>query len=144
MATTTKTRAIDVQKVLSGAVKLEVKLLNAGVESVQVYLNQATRFSALAAETLQAVQDDKATLADTALKFSDFGRQSLQAYTELSQRLGKSYYDEVDRLVDSALKNNKTENAEDTGSGGKVDSVDKVETRPPVKVTAVKRAARRR
>ncbi len=144
MATTTKTKAIDVQKVLGGAVKLEVKLLNAGVESVQVYINQASRFSALASETLQAVQDDKATLADTARKFSEFGRQSLQAYAELSQRLGKTYYDEVDRLVDSALKPDKTENTVSTGGGGKVDSVYKVDTRPPVKVAAAKRAARRR
>jgi hypothetical protein len=135
----TRSASIDVQKVLTGAAKLEVKLLGAGVESLQVYINQASRFSALAPETLQAVQDDKATLADTARKFSDFGRQSLLAYAELSQRLGKSYYDEIDRLVDSALKNDKTE------TEGKVEPSDnKLDTRPPVKVTTVKRAARRR
>lgn len=98
----TRTQSIDLQKVLSGAARLEVKLLNAGVEAMQVYINQASRFSSLAAETLQAVQDDKATLAETARKLSDFGRQSVNAYADLALRLGTSYYDEFDRLASQA------------------------------------------
>jgi len=97
----TRTKSIDLQKVLSGAARLEVKLLNAGVEALQVYINQASKLSALAAETLQAVQDDKASVADTVRKLSDFGRQNVQAYAELAQRLGASYYDEFDRLAGS-------------------------------------------
>ena len=104
MATRSSTRPIDVQKLVSGALKLEVKLLNAGVDTMRVYLNQAARFSNLASETLQAVQDDKATLAGTARKLTDFGRQNVQTFAELSQRLGASYYDELDRLADGALK----------------------------------------
>ncbi|MBB2484726.1 hypothetical protein H5407_05745 [Mitsuaria sp. WAJ17] len=99
-----RTPSIDLQKVLSGAARLEVKLLNAGVEALQVYINQASRFSSLAAETLQAVQEDKATLADTARKLSDFGRQSAHAYADLAQRLSASYYDEFDRLANSGQK----------------------------------------
>ena len=96
--------SIDVQKLVSGAAKLELKLLNAGVEAMQVYINQAARLSKLAGDTLQGIQDDKATLADTARKLTEFGRQNLQAYADLSQRLGASYYNELDRLAGSALK----------------------------------------
>lgn len=104
MSTRTPTRSIDVQKLVNGALKLEVKLLNASVDTMRVYLNQAARFSNLASETLQAVQDDKATLAGTAKKLTDFGRQNVQTFAELSQRLGASYYDELDRLAGGALK----------------------------------------
>jgi len=104
MSTRTPTRSIDVQKLVNGALKLEVKLLNASVDTMRVYLNQAARFSNLASETLQAVQDDKATLAGTANKLTDFGRQNVQTFAELSQRLGASYYDELDRLANGALK----------------------------------------
>lgn len=100
----TRTPSIDLQKVLSGAARLEVKLLNAGVEALQVYINQAARFSSLAAETLQEVQDNKATLSATARKLSDFGRQSTHAYADLAQRLSASYYDEFDRLAHSREK----------------------------------------
>ena len=104
MSTRTPTRSIDVQKLVNGALKLEVKLLNASVDTMRVYLNQAARFSNLASETLQAVQDDKATLAGTAKKLTEFGRQNVQTFAELSQRLGASYYDELDRLANGALK----------------------------------------
>jgi hypothetical protein len=104
MSSRTPTRSIDVQKLVNGALKLEVKLLNASVDTMRVYLNQAARFSNLASETLQAVQDDKATLAGTAKKLTDFGRQNVQTFAELSQRLGASYYDELDRLANGALK----------------------------------------
>jgi hypothetical protein len=104
MASHAPTKSIDVQKLVSGAIKLEVQWLNAGVDAVRVYLNQAARLSNLASETLHAVQDDKATLAGTARKLTDFGRESAHSYVELSQRLSKSYYDELDRLANSALR----------------------------------------
>jgi hypothetical protein len=105
MATQSSSTSIDVQKLLSGAAKLELKLLNAGVETMQVYINQASRFSSLASETLQAIQDDKATLSDTARKLTAFGRQNAQAFADLSQKLNASYYDELERiLADKVLK----------------------------------------
>ena len=97
----TRTKSIDIQKLVSDAATLEIKLLNAGVEAMQVYIKQASRFSELTAQTLQEVQDDKATLAQTARKVSTFGRESLQAYADLAQRLGTRYYDELDRLADT-------------------------------------------
>lgn len=106
MATESSNKSIDVQKLLSGAAKIEIKLINAGVEAMQVSINQAARFSSLAADTLQALQDDKATLADTARKLTEFGRQNVQAYAALSQKLGASYYDELDKLADSAFRKN--------------------------------------
>lgn len=103
MASHATAKPLDVQKLVSGAAKLELKLLNAGVDALQVYINQAARLSSLASETLQAIQDDKATLAETTSKLTDFGRQSLQAYAELTQRLGTSYFKEIDRLAGSSL-----------------------------------------
>lgn len=104
MATRSSSSSIDVQNLLSGAAKLELKLLNAGVEAMQVYITQASRLSSLASETLQAIQDDKATLSETARKLTAFGRQSAQALADLSQKLGTSYYDELDRMAESILK----------------------------------------
>jgi hypothetical protein len=104
MASQESSKSIDVQKLLTGAAKIELKLIQSGVEALQVYMNQASRFSNLAGDTLQAVQDDKATLADTARKLTDFGRQSVKAYVELAQKMGAAYYDELDRLAGKALK----------------------------------------
>lgn len=104
MATRDSSKAIDVQKLVSGAAKLELKLLNAGVEALQVYINQAGRLSSLAGDTLREIQDDKATLADTARKLTDFGRQNVKVYAELAQRLGASFYNELDQLAGSTLK----------------------------------------
>ena len=104
MSTRSLSKAIDVQRLVTGAAKLEVKLLNAGVETMQVYFNQAARFSTLATETLAAIQDERATLSDTARKFTEFGRQNAQVFSELTQRLSASYFDELDRLAGSTLK----------------------------------------
>jgi hypothetical protein len=104
MASRASSNSIDVQKLVSGAAKLELKLLNAGIEAMQVYINQAGRLSNLASDTLRAIQDDKATLADTARKLTEFGRQNVKAYADLSQRLGASYYNELDLLAGSALQ----------------------------------------
>ena len=104
----TRTTSIGVQNLVSGAAKLEIKFLNAGVEAMQVYINQASRFSELAAETLRAMQDDKATLADTARKVTAFGRESLRAYADLAQRLGARYYDELDRLAADERQSRRT------------------------------------
>jgi hypothetical protein len=104
MATRSSSSSLDVQKLLGGAVKLELKLLNAGVETIQVYINQASRLSSLASETLQAIQDDKASLSETARKLTAFGRQNAQAFADLSQKLSASYYGELDRIADNVLK----------------------------------------
>lgn len=75
-------------------------------------------------------------MADTAHKLTEFGRQNVQAYAELSQRLGTSYYNELDRFAASALKAK--------AAAAKVETV----VRPPRKVAAkaarsAKRAAPR-
>jgi hypothetical protein len=93
--------SIDVQKLVSGAARLELRLLAASVEAMQVYLRQAARFSDLAAETLQDVQEDKATLAETARKVSAFGRDSAQAYSDLAQRLGTRFFDSIDKVAEA-------------------------------------------
>lgn len=138
MVSRASSNSIDVQKVVSGAAKLELKLLNASVEAMQVYLNQAGRLSNLAGDTLQAIQDDKATLADTARKLTEFGRQNVKAYADLSQRLGALYYDELDRLAGSALKPEKPA----VGLGAKVASGAKVAAKTRTARPAKRKVAR--
>lgn len=99
MATQSKSNVVEVQKLIAGAARLELKFLNAGVEAMQVYIDQASRLSSLASETLQAMQDDKATLSGTAHKLTEFGRQNAQAFSNLAQRLSASYFDEIDRMA---------------------------------------------
>lgn len=103
MVTRTSSSLIDIQQLVGGAIKYEVKILNAGVDAMRVYLNQAARFSNLASDALREVQDDKASLSGTARKLTEFGRQNAHAFAELSERLSTSYYDELDRLAKSSL-----------------------------------------
>ena len=100
----TSSEPLDVQKLLVGAGKLEISLLSAGIETMQVYINEALRFTELASEVLNAAQDDKASLADTARKVKSFGQQSLRTYADLAQRLSTRYYDELDRIADGNPK----------------------------------------
>lgn len=100
----TRSKPLDVQTLLMGAAKLEVSLLSAGIETMQAYMNQASRFSELAVELLKAAQDDKASVADTAHKLDAFGRQSLRTYADLAQRLSSRYYDELDRMAEGNVK----------------------------------------
>lgn len=100
----TRSEPLDVQKLLVGAGKLEISLLSAGIETMQVYINEASRFTELAAEVLKAAQDDKASLAETARKVKSFGQQSLRTYADLAQRLSARYYDELDRIADGNPK----------------------------------------
>lgn len=109
MATNASSNSIDLGKLVSAAAKLEVQLVSAGVESAQLWINQAARLSSIASDTLKAVQDDKASLADTARRLTEFGRQNTQAYSDLSIRLSKTYYDELDKLASNALSNTKSE-----------------------------------
>jgi uncharacterized phage infection (PIP) family protein YhgE len=113
MATQSSSTAFDLQKLIGGAAKLELKLLSAGLEAMQTYMNQASRFSSLAGETVKAMQDDKTTLSDAARKFTAFGRQNTQVFVELSQKLSSSYFEELDRLAES-LKSARTNEAAST------------------------------
>ena len=99
MATPTSSKAIDLQKVITGAAKLELKALLAWVEYVQVWINQAARFSNIASDTLQEIQDDKGSLSVTAHRLTEFGKQNAAVFSDLSSRLSKSFYDELGRLT---------------------------------------------
>ena len=99
MATQSSLKSIDLQKVISGAAELEVKALLAGVEYLQVWISQAGRLAGIASDTLQAIQHDKGTLADTARRLTEFGKQNADVFSELSRRMSRSYYNELDRLA---------------------------------------------
>jgi hypothetical protein len=145
----TNSEPLDVQKLLVGAGKLEISLLSAGIETMQVYLNEASRFTELAAEVLKAAQDDKASLAETARKVKSFGQQSLRTYADLAQRLSTRYYEGLDRIADGTQKRDV-----DTTSAPRSATTKRTASRKravPAKRTAstkgaapAKRAARRR
>ncbi len=98
MATRTSSR-IDLQKVVSGAAELEVKALLAGVEYLQVWIGQAAKLASIANDTLQAIRNDKASLADTARRLTEFGKQNAEVFGDLSSRMSRSYYNELGRLA---------------------------------------------
>jgi hypothetical protein len=124
VATRSASNAIDVQKAVSGAVSLELKLFNAGVEAMQVYVNQAARFSTIAGDTLKAIQDDKASMSDAVRNITAFARQNAQAFADLSHKLSTSYYDELDRMAQGILKS-----ADNAGSDTKPVSAPANQTR---------------
>ncbi|HWZ71702.1 MAG TPA: hypothetical protein VN326_09535 [Casimicrobiaceae bacterium] len=99
MASLSSSNTIDLQKLITGAAKLELKALHAAVECVQVWVHQAAKLSNIAGDTLQAVQDDKGSLSDTVRRLTEFGKQNADVFGDLSSRLSKSYYEEVGRLV---------------------------------------------
>ena len=99
MATQSASKVIDLQNVITGAAKLELKALAAGVECLQVWINQAAKLSNIASDTLQAIQDDKGSLSETARRLTEFGKQNAEVFGDLSSRLSKSYYDELGRLT---------------------------------------------
>jgi hypothetical protein len=99
MVTQSSSKTIDLQKIFTGAAKLELKALHAGVECLQVWINQAAKLSNIASDTLQAIQDDKGSLSETARRLTEFGKQNTDVVRDLSSRLSKSYYDELGRLT---------------------------------------------
>ena len=99
MASQSSSKSIDLQKIITGAAKLELKALHAGVECVQVWVNQAAKLSNIANDTLQAIQDDKGSLPDTVRRLTEFGKQNADVFGDLSSRLSKSYYEELGRLA---------------------------------------------
>jgi hypothetical protein len=98
MASRSSLKSIDLQELITEAARLELKTLNAGVEFWQVWINQAAKLSNVASDTLQAIQDDKASVFDTAGRLSEFGKENANVFGELSSRLSKSYFEELDRL----------------------------------------------
>jgi uncharacterized protein YoxC len=99
MATQTSAKGIDLQKIISGAAELEVKALLAGVEYLQVWLGQAAKLATIANDTLQDIQNEKASLAGTARKLTDFGKQNTEVFADLSTQMSKRYYGELERLA---------------------------------------------
>ena len=99
MANRSSTNSIDVQELITEVAKVELKALNSGIECWQAWINQVAKLSNIAADTLQAIQDDKASLSDTARRLTDFGKENTDVLRDLSSRLSKRYFDELDRLT---------------------------------------------
>lgn len=99
MANRSSFGGIDLQELVTEAAKLELKALHAGVECWQVWINQVAKFSNIANDTLQAIEEDKASASDAARRFTKFGKENAEVLTALSSRLSKSYFEEIDRLT---------------------------------------------
>lgn len=108
MVTKSAAKSLDVQKLVTSTAKLEVKLLSAGVDTMQVWANQASRLSGVVGEALQNIQNDKSSISEIVSRLTDFGRQNAQAFGQLSERLNVSYYDEIDRFANKALSASET------------------------------------
>lgn len=99
MASQSLARTVDLQRMITDAAKLELKALHAAVEYLQLWIGQAAKLSNIASSTLQAIEDDKASLSETARRLTEFGKQNAEVFGDLSSRLSRSYYDELGRLT---------------------------------------------
>jgi hypothetical protein len=99
MAAQSSLKTIDLQEMFTSAAKLELKVLHAGVECLQVWISQAAKLSNIASDTLQAIQGDKGSVAETARRLTEFGKQNTDVFGDLSSRLSKDYYAELGRLT---------------------------------------------
>ena len=105
MANRSAAKSIDLQELITQVARVELKAVNSGIECWQVWINQVAKLSNIASDTLQAVQDDKASLSDTARRLTAFGKENTDVLRDLSSRLSKQYFDELERLADVADKN---------------------------------------
>lgn len=101
MANRSSLKSVDLQELITKAAKLELKVLNAGVDCWQVWINQVAKFSNIANDTLHAIEDDKVSMSGAARRFTEFSKENAEVLRDLTSRLSKSYFDEIDRLADS-------------------------------------------
>lgn len=137
-ASTEAVEPVDVQKLLKAVVELELKALGAGAEYAQVWLGQAVKLSAIAADTLQAMQDGKASLPDTTQRLTEFGKQNVDAFGEVGNRLGKRYVEELGRFASVMGLSSARVAAQAVEAGAKTAG----EVTEVVKAAAVKASAR--
>jgi hypothetical protein len=98
-------KSIDFQQFASTAAQLQQEALMAGIESWQLWIDQAARFSSIASETLKSIQDDKGSLSATVRQLGEFGKESAEAYGTLSSRLTKTYFDGCGQLAAAITAN---------------------------------------
>ncbi|HVJ41991.1 MAG TPA: hypothetical protein VM639_10855 [Dongiaceae bacterium] len=101
MANRSSLKSVDLQELITEAAKLELKVLNAGVDCWQVWINQVAKFSNIANDTLLAIEDDKVSMSGAARRFTEFSKENAEVLRDLTSRLSKSYFDEIDRLADT-------------------------------------------
>lgn len=99
MVNRSSSKSVDLQELITGVAKLELKTLKAGMECWQVWISQVAKLSNIANDTLEAIQDDKASLSDAAHRLTKFGKENADVVRDLSSRLSKTYFDELERLT---------------------------------------------
>ncbi|HVJ35470.1 MAG TPA: hypothetical protein VND94_20330 [Terriglobia bacterium] len=101
MANRSSLKSVDLQELITEAAKLELKVLNAGVDCWQVWINQVAKFSNIANDTLHGIEDDKVSMSEAARRLTAFSKENMEVLRDLTGRLSKSYFDEIDRLADT-------------------------------------------
>ncbi|HTO66087.1 MAG TPA: hypothetical protein VMM15_33100 [Bradyrhizobium sp.] len=100
MASQSSAKSIDLQGLLGEAVKFEVRSLSAGAEYLQAWIGQAAKLVDLAETTLHDIEEDKGSLSKTARALVKFGQQNADAFSDLSGRFSRLYFEEINRFVD--------------------------------------------
>lgn len=100
MASRSTSKTLDLQSLVTEAARIELKTLGAGADYWQVWAGQAAKLSTIAGDTLKAIEDDKASVSDTAHRFTEFGKANAEAFAQLYGRLSGSYFEELARLAD--------------------------------------------
>ena len=98
-------KSIDFQQFASTAAQLQQEALRAGIESWQLWIDQAARFSSIASDTLKSIQDDSGSLSATVQQLGKFGQESAEAFGSLSSRLTKTYFDGCGQLAAAITAN---------------------------------------
>jgi hypothetical protein len=101
MPNKSESTSVDLQKVLTGAVALELKVVKAGIDYWQTWMNQAAKLSDIAGDTLEAIRGRKATASGTARRLNEFGKENARVFTNLSSRLSERYFSELGRLAEA-------------------------------------------
>jgi hypothetical protein len=92
-------KSIDFQQFANTAAQLQQEALGAGIESWQLWIEQAARFSSIASKTFKSIQEDKGSLSATVQQLGEFGKESAEAFGSLSSRLTKAYFDGCGQLA---------------------------------------------
>ena len=99
MAGQTSDRDIDFQNLFIETAKLELKVLNAGMDICHVWINQAAKLSSIANDSLQEIEQDKLSLPEAVQRFSDFSKGNVVVFGELAGRLSQSYFEGISEIV---------------------------------------------
>jgi len=99
MADQSSSKTVDLQDLVTRAARAEIVALNAGIEYWRTWFTQAAKFSNITNDTLQAIEDDKASASDTITQYTELARENAEVFGELYTRMSQNYLDEIEGLA---------------------------------------------